>query len=123
MLNQACPLVTTRKGMLVKTLSNTLHFLSLLHALSSQLTQAAQWTDDKPETTHLGSSAESLAMRAVSLLRISGDSRNHAGRLHLSQLILTDKTAAIIATTNKQIKASRGLTPEDDQYLKRKSGS
>ena len=34
---------------------------------------------DKPETTKPGSSAESLAVHAVTLLRLPGDSRNHAG--------------------------------------------
>lgn len=83
-----------KKGDVGKSLIKHLVFpLPLLRAPSTQLAQAAHRTHNKHEITQPRPSAESLAeVHVVPLLRTPGDSRNHAGRLHLRQFILTDQT-------------------------------
>ena len=60
-------------------LAHSCKAVALLHAPAPSSPRQHSGYTDKPETTKPGSSAESLAVHAVTLLRIPGDSRNHAG--------------------------------------------
>ena len=59
-------------------LAHSCKAVALLLPAPSSPRQHSGYTD-KPETTKPGASAESLAVPAVTLLRIPGDSRNHEG--------------------------------------------